>query len=113
MSAASAWSYTSKATHWARTGRDDWRGVDTFAVPVSFDCDYKAESVRMTNDRGQEFLSRQRLYTEKSDIKLGDRVLIGTHTNADPIAAGAAEVQRAARYADTFDGVRDDYEVAT
>lgn len=112
MSSAAAWSFTSKATHWALLTRSDWGGVQAFGAPSAFDCDYKAESVRMTNDRGVEFLSRIQLYTEKSDVKQGDRVMLGTVTTVDPIAAGAIEVMKVGRYADTFEGLRDDYEVA-
>lgn len=113
MSSAAAWSFTSKATHWALLTRSDWGGVQTFGAPSAFDCDYKADSVRMTDDRGVEFTSRQILYTEKADIKQGDRVLIGISAVVDPIAAGAFEVRKVTRYADTFETVRDDYEVST
>lgn len=113
MSSAAAWSFTSKATHWALLSRSDWGGVQTFGAPSAFDCDYKAESVRMTNDRGVEFTTRQIVYTEKADIKQGDMLLIGTSTEANPVTAGAFEVRRVARYADTFQNERDDYEVAT
>ena len=53
------------------------------------------------------------LYTERAGIKQGDRVLIGTSTAADPIAAGAVEVRRVMRYGDTLDRKADDYMVAT
>jgi len=113
MSQAAAWSYTHKATHWPMTGRDDWTGVVTFGPPVTFDCDYKAESVRMTDTKGVEFTSRQIIYTEKADIVQGDRVLIGEFTEASPLSAGAFEVRAVTRFADTFDGLADDFQVAT
>ena len=113
MSAASAWAYTSKATHWARLSRDDWTGVQAWSAPVVFACDYKAESARMTNADGIEFTSKQQIYTERASIAQGDMVLIGAHTTASPIDAGAHEVRSVMRYADTFDGLADDYMVAT
>lgn len=113
MSNASAWSYTSKATHWPLLSRSDWGGVMTYGPPASFACDYKAEAVRMTDDRGVEFMTRQIVYTEKADIKQGDMLLIGTVAEVSPVAAGAFEVRRVGRYADTFEQLRDDYEVAT
>ena len=113
MSASANWSYTSTATHWAQAGFDDWTGVKTWAAPVVFDCDYKAEAKTMTDINGNEFVSRQVLYTERSDIRPGDMVLIGTHAGADPVAAGAAEVRSVTRYADTFDLVADDFMIAT
>jgi hypothetical protein len=113
MSAAASWSYTSKATHWPLTGRDDWTGAKTFGAPVTFACDYSAESVRMTDDKGVEFTSRQILHTERSSIKQGDMVLIGESAAADPVAAGAFEVRSVTRYADTFNLQADDFRVAT
>lgn len=113
MSSLANWSYTSKATLWPLTGRDDWSRARTFGAPVEFDCDYSAESVRMTDDRGVEFTTRQILHTERAGIKQGDMVLIGASEIADPIAAGAFEVRSAKRYADTFEQRADDYVIAT
>jgi len=113
MSSAASWSYTSQATHWPLLTRGDWGGTMTFGQPAVFDCDYKAELVSVTNERGIEFVSRQKIYTEKADIKQGDRVLIGVSEVVDPLAAGALEVQSVARYADTFEQLRDDFEVVT
>lgn len=112
MSASSAWSYTSKFTHWALTGSDDWTGAKTYSAPAVYDCDYSAESKRMTDAKGIEFTSRQTIYTEFAEAKQGDMVLIGDHTG-DPITAKAFEVRSVLRSADTFDGLADDYEVIT
>lgn len=114
MSAAARWANTSTATHWARTGRDDWTGVQTWAAPVAFACDYKATSQRMTDGNGIEFTSRQQLYTERDTIVQGDMVLIGDHTaTASPVTAGAWEVRAVTRFADTFENLADDFMVAT
>ena len=112
MSALSNWGYTSTATHWAQAGYDDWTGVKAWAAPVTFACDYKGEAKIMTDATGQEFVSRQVLYTELSTIQPGDMVLIGSHSAADPVAAGAAEVRSVTRYADMFEQAADDYVVA-
>ncbi len=113
MSAAANWSYTAKATVWPYTGRDDWSGVATFGAPVTFDCDYAAESKRRTDDLGVEFTSRLVIYTERADVKQGDMVLIGASSNPDPAAAGAWEVRLVKRSADTFDRLADDWEIVT
>jgi hypothetical protein len=113
MSAAAAWSYTSKATLWPLLGRDDWTGALLFGPPVVFACDYSAESLRLTDDAGVEFTTRQVLFTEFATAKQGDRVLIGESAEADPIAAGAFEVRAVTRYADTFDLAADDFRIAT
>jgi hypothetical protein len=111
MSQSASWAYTSHATHWPLSGRDDLTGALVFGAPVVFDCDYKAEALRMTDSRGQEFTTRQVIYTERAVIKAGDRVLIGEHTDASPLTVAALEVRSVTRYADTFDGVADDYMV--
>lgn len=112
MSALSRWSLTSTATHWAMTGFDDWTGSKNFGPPVTFACDYSAESKRMTDTKGVEFTTRQIIYTERASIVQGDMVLIGAHTG-DPITAKAFEVRAVTRDADTFDKLADDYTVAT
>ena len=112
MSSLSRWSLTSTATHWPITGFDDWTGAKTFGPPVTFPCDYSAESVRMTDAQGVEFTSRQIIHTERASIVQGDMVLIGTHTG-DPITAKAFEVRAVTRFADTFEQVADDWKIAT
>jgi len=112
MSASAAWSYTSRATHWALTGVDDWTGAKTYSAPDVFACDYSAESTRMTDGKGVEFTTRQILYTERSTVKQGDMVAIGEFAGS-PQAAGAFEVRLVLRYADTFDQLADDFKVAT
>lgn len=113
MSSLAAWSYTSKATLWPLLSRADWGGARTFAAPVEFACDYSAEAVRMTDDRGIEFTTRQILHTERADIKQGDMVLIGTSALSDPVAAGAFEVRAVTRFSDTFERLADDWRIAT
>ena len=112
MSAAARWSHTSTATHWPLTGFDDWTGAKTYGAPVVFACDYSAESLRMTDAKGIEFTSRQILHTERASIKQGDMVLIGEWVG-DPLTAGAHEVRVVTRFADTFDGLADDWKIAT
>lgn len=113
MSAAARWSYTAPATLWPLLALDGWSGAPQFGAPVAFLCDYKAEARTMRDARGREFNVSQTLYTERSDIKQGDRVMLGTSASVDPIAAGASEVLHVARYGDTFDRVADDLEVMT
>lgn len=113
MSAAAAWSYTATATVWPLLGRDDWTGALSFGAPETFGCDYAAEAKRMTDDKGVEFVSQQTIWTERADIKQGDRVLIGASAAVDPVAAGAVEVRAVKRSADTFDRKADDFTVMT
>lgn len=113
MSAAASWSYTAVATLWVSLGRDDWTGVETWGPPQAVACDYSAKAERRTDALGVEFVTRQIIYTERADIKRGDRILIGASTALDPVSAGALEVRGVTRYGDTLDRVADDYEVLT
>jgi len=113
MSAAASWSYTATATLWPFLSRDDRTGKATFGPPIPIACDYQAKADRKTDARGVEFVTRQLIYTERSDIKQQDRILIGASDQVDPIAAGALEVRLVQRYADTFDRLADDFEVST
>lgn len=113
MSAAARWSYTAKATVWAKTGFDDWTSVETYGAPVVIDCDYSAESAVMTDADGEQFTTRQIIFTEADFIKRGDMILIGESADANPVAAGAFAVRAVTRYSDSFDRVADDFKVAT
>ncbi|CAN5717662.1 hypothetical protein BH10PSE18_BH10PSE18_08310 [soil metagenome] len=113
MSFAASWSYTAIATLWPLNGVDDWTHQKSFGAPITFACDYSAEAVSMTDAKGIEFTTRQVIYTERSDIKQGDFVLIGASALSSPIAAGAFEVRAITRDADTFDRLADDFQIAT
>lgn len=119
MSSLAAWSYTSKATHWPLTGRDDRTRVATYGPGVVFDCDYTSASTRERNASGGQFgdgvesRESQVIYTERATIKAGDRVLIGSHAGKSALDAGAWEVRSVARLADTFEQTADDFEVRT
>lgn len=113
MSSIARWSYTAKATIWPLLSRDDWNGQKSFGPPEVFDCGYASKSERMTDANGVEFTTKQILYTERSDIKQQDMVLIGESSLQSPIAAGAVEVRVVARDQDVFEGLADDYTVFT
>jgi hypothetical protein len=112
MSSTARWSYTAKATLWAKSSRDGWTGAQGFAAPVAIDCDYSTKAEQRRDSKGVEFTATLTVYTERQGIKLGDRILIGTSTASDPIAAGAQEVRKVNRQADVFDRSADDYEVS-
>ena len=115
MSSAASWSYTAKATLWTLSGQSDWDGSRAFAAPVIILCDYKSDSERLTDDKGAEFISALRLFTEHSTAKRGDFVAIGDHTaKANPTdVPDAAQVRLVRRSADTLERKADDYELVT
>lgn len=111
MSSAARWSYTATATLWPALAADGWSGAQQYGAPVPIACDYASKSMTRRDARGREIVVSQVIYTERADVKQGDRVLIGASTATDPIAAGAREVLDVARNADTFDRLADDFEV--
>lgn len=114
MSAVANWSYTATATHWARLSRNGWSGRASFASPATFACDYRSEARSERDADGVEFTTRHTLWTERSAIKRGDFVLIGSSAAADPtVVDGAEEVRSVRRDADTFDRNADDFVVMT
>lgn len=98
---------------WTKTGFDDWSGVETYAAPQVIACDYSAESRVVTDPDGEEFTTRQIIFTEADFIKRGDMILIGESAEANPITAGAFAVRSVTRDADTFDRVADDFKIMT
>ncbi|KTT17962.1 hypothetical protein [Pseudacidovorax intermedius] len=113
MSSAASWSYTAAATLWPLLGRDDWTGAATYGAPQVIACDYSAEVMRMTDAKGEEFISRQQIFTERAGVEPGDMILIGVSVSLDPITAGAAEVRAVTRWGDTLDRQADDYRIST
>lgn len=115
MSAAANWSYTAKATIWRSVGIDEW-GKPQFQPPEIFDCDYGGNTKSpkpLLSDAGREIVIKNTLWTEYSEAKIGDFVLIGESSMLDPIAAEADEVKFIDRYADTFERTADDYAIIT
>ncbi|WPB58640.1 hypothetical protein [Xylophilus sp. GOD-11R] len=113
MSSAASWSFTRTATLWPKLTRDDWTGQVTFGPPQIFACDYSAESKRVTDPAGVEFIARQIIYTEMSTAKQGDMVLIGESYLLSPIVAGALEIRAITRDSDTFEQAADDFTLFT
>jgi len=113
MSSAARWANTAVATLWPLSGQADWTGAALFGGPQQFACDYQGKQMLATNSAGREFVSRLQIYTERADIKEGDRVLIGASTVQNPAMAGAFEVKGITRFGDTFERVADDYVVMT
>lgn len=111
MSSLSTWSLTHTATYWPITGRGEWDGLPTFGGPVSVSCDYKAETRTAMDALGNEFVSRMTIYTEQ-DIPIGSRVVLREEALPSP-PNDAQEIRAVVRYADTFEGLADDFEVLT
>lgn len=113
ISSAARWSYTQKITIWHKLGIDDWTGAVTFGAPVVFMGDYSAQSERMVSAAGNDFVSKQTIYTEYALAKEGDFVLIGESADASPYNAGAQEVLLVLDYGDTLERQKPDYKLVT
>lgn len=117
-SSVARWSYTATATHWARTGLDDWTRQANFAAPVQFLCDYKIErdvvgAGTMSGGTG-ELSSRMVIYTGRANIRRGDFVLIGDSAALSPIGVdGAREVRSVTQFGDVFERLADDFQLET
>lgn len=112
MSSVANWSYTAKATVWRRSGEDEY-GDAAFGPPEVIMCDYGSTATARLGDIGVELNIKNTFWSEYSEAKKGDYILIGESAEVDPIAAGADEVMQVIRYADTFERIADDYAILT
>lgn len=120
MSSAASWSYTAKATIWRSLGNDSYGDPLGYTEPAFIWCDYQgglsknvAGVSAAIGNLGTEVVIKNTIWTEFAQAKAGDYVLIGESTLADPIAAGADEVVRVIRYADTFERALEDFAIIT
>jgi len=113
MSNAAKWSYKFDITIWPNLGIDDWTGVTSWGAPVVFKGDYSAESKKMVSAGGNDFVSKQTIYTEYALAKEGDMLLIGNSTEVDPLIANAQEARLVLRYADTLEAGLEDFMLVT
>lgn len=120
MSSAANWSYTAKATIWRNLGKDEYGDPLGYSAPEILLCDYQGGlSAKITNasaslgNLGIERVVKNTVWTEYANATAGDYLLIGESSAADPIAAGADEIQQVIRYADTFERVADDFAIIT
>lgn len=75
--------------------------------------DYSAQSERMVSSAGNDFVSKQTIYTEYSLAKEGDFVLIGESAELNPYNAMAQEVLLVLEYSDTLERLKSDYKLVT
>ncbi|ELY2591364.1 hypothetical protein SMB81_002873 [Cronobacter sakazakii] len=114
MSSVANWSYTATATIWRRLdGQDDYGDPLGYAEPEQILCDYEGGLSKKLASLGAEIVVKNTVWTEFALADAGDYILIGESAEADPILAGADEVQQVIRYADTFERLTDDYAILT
>lgn len=114
MSSVANWSYTATATIWRKLdGQDDYGDPLGYEAPEQILCDYEGGLSERIGSLGSEIVVKNTIWTEFTLADAGDYILIGESTEADPILAGADEVQQVIRYADTFERLTDDYAILT
>lgn len=86
MSSTANWSYTAQATIWRCLGRNE-DGILTFDRPVVIKCDYGMNARKGSLDIGRECVIKNTIWTEYGKASVGDYLLIGKSSEADPISA--------------------------
>lgn len=76
-------------------------------------CDYGGGLSAKIGSIGTEIVVKNTFWSEYSEARKGDYLLIGESSEADPMAAGADEVMQVIRYADTFERTADDFAILT
>lgn len=93
MSEVARWSYQNTATVKPFTGRDDWKGTNTYGEPYEIACTWTAaaEQVRETGGqggvRGAEFVAKHLIFTEDKRPKYLDLIQLNGHADWEEIRA--------------------------
>jgi hypothetical protein len=113
VSSLASWSYTATATVWRKDGEPDDYGVQPWTAPEVIMCDYQGDATARLGDIGLDLSIKNTFWTEYTQAKRGDYILIGESTEANPVTAGADEIRHIIRYADTFERLADDFAIIT
>lgn len=113
MSNVANWSYTAPCTIWRNLGFAENGDSLGWSDPETIMADYQGGLSAKIGSIGTEISVKNTFWTEFTEAKRGDYILIGVSTDADPINAGADEVMQVIRYADTFERTADDYAILT
>lgn len=81
---------TETATLWRKTGNDGFGGF-TFDAPIQIACKHALTSTYDYNQQGRRDEATDVYYTN-SEVGRGDFILLGASVEADPVSAGASEV---------------------
>ncbi|MCS3430032.1 hypothetical protein [Klebsiella sp. BIGb0407] len=112
MSKLARWSYTAKCTIWRYLGLAE-NGDASWSGPEIIMCDYQGGISAKIGSLGTEIVVKNTFWSEFSEAKKGDYILIGKSDIADPTEAGADEIMQVIRYADTFYRQADDFAIIT
>lgn len=113
MSNVANWSYTAPCTIWRNLGFAENGDSLGWSAPEIIMCDYRGGLAAEYSALGTSITAKNTFWTEFSEAKRGDYLLIGESAEPDPIEAGADEVMTKFRDADTFDRLADDWVIIT
>lgn len=113
MSSTANWSYTAPCTIWRNLSIDEYGDSLGWSAPEIIMCDYQGGLSARIGSIGTETVVKNTFWSEYSEARKGDYLLIGESSEADPMAAGADEVMQVIRYADTFERTADDFAILT
>lgn len=74
MSKTARWSYTNTATVKPLLGFDQWTQQSTYGDEYTIDCTWEAKSEQMRDSEGNEFVTKNIIYTEDSRPKYLDLI---------------------------------------
>lgn len=97
MTSAANWSYTTTATIWKAGAKDEY-GEASYESPVVINCDYGLLGKTVYDAKGTEFVEKNTYWTEYATAKAGDYILLGTHTETDPLEVNADEIRSVMNY---------------
>lgn len=66
-------------------------------------CDYGFDKNLTTGTAGNEIAQKNTFWTEYQNASVGDFIMLGTITSADPLAAGADQIRNVVNYGNTLD----------
>lgn len=113
MSKLARWNYTAKCTIWRNLGFAENGDSLGWSEPEIFMCEYQGGLSAKIGNIGTEITAKNTFWTEFSEARKGDYVLIGESAISDPTEAGADEVMTVLRYADSFYRQADDFAIIT
>lgn len=105
MTSVANWSYTATATVWKKGAVNEYNEYE-YAAPVVIACDYGFVSGNTQNAVlsaiGREVVIKNTFWTEYADAVAGDMILIGSHSESDPIQINADEIIVVTNYGNTL-----------
>lgn len=76
MSKTSEWVYTNTATIKPFISLDQWDGEAVYGEEYEIACTWTAKSEQMRDDKGQEFVSKNEIFTEDNRPKYLDMIML-------------------------------------